>query len=184
MKKSQHHFIMFLSLTLLFCFTFSCQEQAEEGITSEEASSSIQSSLAVFNEGNLTVVDELYDSNYVRHDSALPEDIVGLEAFKIYVTNLRTAYPDFKVTADEYFVKGDKIVLRWTVTATNTGPLQSPMGELPPTNKKMSVPGVDIVKVVNGKITEDWVYYNQLSAFLQLGYTLTLPQSEEPQEKK
>jgi len=74
--------------------------------------------------------------------------------------------------------------LRWTVTGTNTGPLQSPMGALPPTNKKMSVPGVDIVWVVNGKITEDWVYYNQLNAFLQLGYTLTLPQSEEPQEKK
>ncbi|GAF73218.1 unnamed protein product [marine sediment metagenome] len=48
----------------------------------------------------------------------------------------------------------------------------------------MSVPGVDIVRVVNGKIAEDWVYYNQLNAFLQLGYTLTLPQSEEPQEKK
>ena len=85
MKKSRYHFIMFLSLTLLFCFTFSCQEQAEEAITSVEASSFIQSSLAVFNEGNLTVIDELYDSNYVRHDSALPEDIVGLRQLQPFV---------------------------------------------------------------------------------------------------
>lgn len=115
----------------------------------------------------------------MRHDHALLEDIVGLDAFKAYVTALRTTYPDFKATVHEQIVKGDKIITRWTVTATNTGPVQTPMGEVPPTGKAMSVNGAEILTVVNGKITEDWVFYNQLYAYMQLGFTLTPPQLPE-----
>ena len=112
----------------------------------------------------------------------LPEDIVGLEAFGAYVTSLRTAYPDFKATIQEQIVKGDKMITRWTATGTNTGPLQTPMGELPPTGKAMSVPGAEILTLVNGKITEDWIFYNMLYSYTQLGFTLTPPQP--PEEKK
>ena len=104
---------------------------------------------------------------------------MGLDAFRAYVTSLRTAYPDFKATIHEQIVKGDKIITRWTVTGTNTGPTQTPMGEVPPTNKAMSVNGAEIIIVVDGKITEDWVFYNQLYVYMQLGYTLTPPQPPE-----
>lgn len=183
MKK----FLMIIPLVIMLCFAFSCQKQATEealeGITEEEALQIVGHILEIFNEGNLALVDELYKPGFVRHDRALPEDIVGLDAFKNYVTSLRTAYPDFRVTVDEQIVKGDKIVTRWTVTATNTGPLQTPMGELPPTGKKMSVPGVDIVSVADGKITEHWVFYNQLYSYQQLGFSLTPPQPPQPDKK-
>jgi steroid delta-isomerase-like uncharacterized protein len=175
-----------IPLVILFCFAFSCQkqttEEAPERISEEEALHIVEYMLEIFNEGNLALVDEIFDPGFVRHDRALPEDIVGLDAFKTYVTSLRTAYPDFTATVDEQIVKGDKIVTRWTVTATNTGPLQTPMGELPPTGKKMSVPGAEIITVVNGKITDDWVFYNQLYAYQQLGFTLTPPQPPEEKE--
>jgi steroid delta-isomerase-like uncharacterized protein len=179
MKK----FLMVIPLAILFCFTLSCQKQAAEevpaGLTEAEAQHIVQQYLAVFNEGNLALIDEICDPEYVRHDRGLPEDVVGLEAFKNYITSLRTTYPDFKVTIDDLIVKGDKIVTRWTLTGTNTGPLQTPMGELPPTGKKMSVPGAEIVIVANGKITETWIFYNQLYFYQQLGFTLTPPQPEE-----
>ncbi len=177
---------MIIPLVILLCFAFSCQkqaaEEAPEGISEEEAGRIVEQMLEIFNAGNLALVDEILDPGFVRHDRALPEDIVSFEAFKTYVISLRTTYPDFKATIDEQIVKGDKIITRWTVTATNTGPLQTPMGELPPTGKAMSIPGAEIITVVNGKITEDWVFYNQLYAYLQLGYTLTPPQP--PEEKK
>ncbi len=184
MKK----FLMVIPLTILICFAFSCQkqvtEEAPEGITEEEAQHIIGLILEIFNEGNLALVDELYDPEFVRHDRGLPEDIKGLDAFKDYVTSLRTAYPDFEATVDEAIVKGDKIITRWTVIATNTGPLQTPLGELPPTNKKMSVLGAEIISIVDGKITEDWVFYNQLYSYMQLGFTLNPPQPPQPEEKK
>jgi len=176
MKKSLLQITMIIPLALLLCFAISCQQQVEEGITEEEAKALWESSLEIWNEGNLAVVDELYDPNIIRHDCGLPEDIVGLDAFKNYVTLLRVSYPDFNVTLDELIVKGDKIVIRWTLTGTNTGPLQTHMGELPPTDQKMRVSGVEIVRLVNGKKAEQWIFYNQLDGYLQLGFTLTPPQ--------
>lgn len=181
MKKSLLLFTV--SFVLLLCFTLSCQQQAEEGITEEEANALIEKSLGIWNEGNLAVVDELYDPSIVRHDSGQPEDIVGLDGFKNYVTLLRTTYPDFNVTFNKQLVKGDMIVLLWTVTGTNTGPMQTPMGELPPTNKKMSVPGIDVVRLVDGKIVEDWAFYNQLDAYVQLGFTIMPPAQPEKEEE-
>ena len=177
--------ILGISLTILFCLALSCQKQATEetpaGITEAEAQNIVEHMLEIYNQGNLALVDEIFAPEYVRHDSALPEDIQGLEAFKAYVTSLRTAYPDFTVSVDEQIIKGYKIISRWTVSGTNTGPLQSPMGELPPTGKKMIIPGAEIVQIANGKITEEWLFYNQLSSYLQMGYTLAPPQP--PEEK-
>ena len=91
------------------------------------------------------------------------------------ITSLRTAFPDINVTNDEIIIMGDKTVNRWTVTATNTGPLQTPEGELPPTGKKIRFSGVAISRRVNEKIVEEWSYFNMLDLLLQLGFTITPP---------
>ena len=107
----------------------------------------------------------------------VPEGIVGIEVLKAFVKNNATVFPDLNVTIEEMFVKGDKIVSRFTITGTNAGPL----GELPPTDKKMSISGIGISRVVNGKIAEEWIVYNVLDMLQQLGFTPTPPQIEEPQ---
>jgi hypothetical protein len=56
-------------------------------------------------------------------------------------------------------------------TGSNTGPLE----ELPPTGKKAHVSGVYVFHIVEGKITEEWTYFNLLSYYEQLGFTLTPP---------
>jgi len=52
----------------------------------------------LFNKGNLSVADEVFDSNY--SNSAL--ETMGLprgpEGFKQYVSMMRTAFPDFHLT--------------------------------------------------------------------------------------
>ncbi|MDH5715337.1 MAG: ester cyclase, partial [Candidatus Aminicenantes bacterium] len=106
-----------------------------------------------------------------------PEDIVGLEALKNYYAGNHKAFPDLHATIDEMIVKGDKMVVLWTITGTNTGPL----GELLPTGKKVRFSGVAIDRVVNGKVVEEWVFWNVLDILQQLGFTLTPPQVEEPQ---
>lgn len=174
-----------ISLAILICLVLSCQQQATEeapaGIPEADVQVMVERILEIFNQGNISLVQEVFAAEYVRHDKALPEDIQGLDALKAYITSLRTAYPDFTVTVDDRIIAGDKIITRWTVTGTNTGPLVSPTGELPATGKKMSVPGAEISLVENGKITESWIFYNQLYTYLQLGYTLTPP--ETPEEK-
>lgn len=111
-------------------------------------------------------------------------DIVGLDEFKNWVTGTRTAYPDFNAVIEETIFKDDKIVSRFTVTATNTGPLTTPYGELPPTGKKVQFFGVNIIQVVNEKIIEEWLYYNQASYLQRLGFTITPPAPPEEKPKE
>ncbi|GAH33116.1 unnamed protein product, partial [marine sediment metagenome] len=58
MKKSLLQITMIIPIILLLCFTFSCQQQVEEGITEEEAKAFIDRALEIWNEGNLDLVNE------------------------------------------------------------------------------------------------------------------------------
>ena len=164
-------------ILLLFCLAVSCQQPVEEAITEEEAKALGDRYIKARNEVNLALLDEIMDPEIVVHDAGYPEDIVGLEALKNYYTGNHKAFPDFYATIDEMIVKGDKIVWLWTITGTNTGPL----GDLPPTGRKVRFSGVAIDSVVNGKVVEEWVFFNVLDVYQQLGFTLTPPQVEEPQ---
>lgn len=182
MKKSMLQFTMIIPLILLLCFAFSCKEQvteeAPEGITEEEAKALVERDLEIWNDGNLALADELIAPDYVEHTADISEDIVGIDAFKEGVANRRTIYPDFNLTIEELIVKNDRIVWRWIFTGTNTGTTS----DIPPTGKKVRMEGVGILRVVNGKIVERLIYYNEATSLSQLGYTITPPQP--PEEKK
>ena len=175
--------LMVIPLVFLLCFSFSCQKQTEEGITDEEAKALLDSALEIWNNGNLVLVEDVFAPEIVAHTSTFPDDIVGLEGIKSWVTFARTAYPDLHMTFDEVIVKGDKIVVRFTLTGTNTGPLSMPTGELPPTGREVRITGLGIDRVQNGKITEEFVVYNVLDMMLQLGFTLTPPAPPPPEKK-
>ena len=185
MKKSLFHFTMIITLFTLLCFTFGCQQKPEVGITEEEAKALSDSYLEIWNEGNLALVDEIYSADYVRRYVDIYEDIVGIDAYKQWITSTRTMLPDFHVTPEaEMIVKDDKIVSRWIAEGTNTGPLITPFGTFPSTGKKVRFYGVFIIHVVDGKISEEWLYFNQASLLQQLGFTITPPAPPEPPEEK
>ena len=181
MKKSLLQITMIIPVILLLCFTFSCQQQVEEGITEEEAKAQMDRVLELWNEGNLALVEEIYAPEIVSHSSSsYYEDIVGFDGVKNRVTSARTVFPDFNLTIEEIIVKGDKIVARWTYTGTNTGSND----ELPPTGKKVRISGITMVQVVNGKCVEERILSDNLDLYLQLGFTFTPPQPPAPPEKE
>lgn len=179
MKKSLIQFALIIPLVLVLCFAFSCTQQGKKGISEEEVQTISKLYVKVWNEGDLKTIDELHAPGYVRHYVDIYEDFVGIDAYKKWVTDTKTTFPDFNVTIEEIFVAADKIISKATVTGTNTGPLKTPMGEMPPTGKKMQFRAVNIIQIVDGKITEEWIYYNQAPVLLQLGYTLMPPQPPE-----
>jgi steroid delta-isomerase-like uncharacterized protein len=175
---------MVLPLVLLLCFTFSCQK-VEEGITEEEAKAIHDLYVEARNTANLDLLDEILAEDVVVHDSGYLEDLVGLDALKEYYSNNHKAFPDLHITFDEMVVKGDRIIVFWTFSGTNTGLLRTPMGDVPATGKKVQFSGVAIDHVEEGKIIEDWVVWNVLDLMQQLGFTFTPPMpSEAPEEKK
>jgi steroid delta-isomerase-like uncharacterized protein len=115
-------------------------------------------------QGNIDVIDELVAPDYIGHDPAQPEQH-GPEGIKEFVTTYLAAFPDGKITIDEQLAEGDLVATRWTGRGTHQGEL---MG-IPPTRKQVTVSGITISRVKNGKVAEEWSNWDTLGLLQQLG---------------
>jgi predicted ester cyclase len=118
----------------------------------------------MFNKGNLDVADELLAPNYVDHDPAMPEDIHGPEGFKQYVSGYRSAFSDLHLEFEDQIAEGDKVVTRWTGTGTHDGELSG----IAPTGNRVTLPGMEIVRISGGKLVEGWEGYDTMNLMRQL----------------
>lgn len=113
--------------------------------------------------GNLTVADELIAEEYAQHSVfGIPD---GREGFKQFFMAFAAAVPDAHFVIEDMIAESDKVVTRLTVTGTQTGTLQG----LPPTGKTFSMKGIDIFRLVDGRIVEHWDAVDQLGMLQQLG---------------
>jgi hypothetical protein len=64
---------------------------------------------------------------------------------------------------DDLIGEGDKVVLRWTTTATHTGPY----GSVSPTGGVVTMTGVDVYRLDGGRIVEAWSVWDALGAYQQ-----------------
>jgi predicted SnoaL-like aldol condensation-catalyzing enzyme len=111
----------------------------------------------IFQNGKLEVADEILSPNFVLHNPVLPRDLRnGPEGAKKYESEIISAVPDRKLVHDDILTKGDKVLIRWTNSGTNTGQL---FGN-PPTGKPYVATGFDLFRISNGKIMEMWQQYN------------------------
>ena len=152
-----------------------CQQQEERTYTDAEIKAIWDNNMQLWNGGNLDLVDSLYAEGCVRHNADMA-DSKDPEGVKEFVKWVYTAYPDFKVTFNQRFELKDRIVTLWSATGTNDGPLNEKM---PATGKKISFTGLSMSVIENGKITEEWNYYNQLPLYSQMGYELLMKEAEE-----
>jgi steroid delta-isomerase-like uncharacterized protein len=119
----------------------------------------------MFNKGNLDAADELLTPDYVDRDPAMPEDIHGPDGFKEYVGAYRTAFSDLHLEIEDQIAEGDKVVTRWTGTGTHDGELAG----IPPTGNRVTLPGMEIVRISDGKLVEGWEGYDMTNLMRQLG---------------
>lgn len=144
-----------------------------------EANKSIARRLVeeVWNKGNLTVAEEIlspklrdWDAARLSYDPDDPEVGQGAEGFKQLVTMFRTAFPDVYLTIDDMIAEGDRVVVRWTARGTHKDYLK----DIAPTGKQITITGVDIHRIVDGKIEETGGNWDTMGMMQQLG---VIPQS-------
>lgn len=80
------------------------------------------------------------------------EDIipVGIEGMKQHMVEVRKTYPDLKMKIIRQYVDGDIIISEFLMEGTHQGEWLG----MKPTGKKLQMTGVDIDKIVDGKIVE------------------------------
>jgi len=119
----------------------------------------------IFAQGNLDLVDEIYASDFVGHDPAMPEDTRGVEGAREFYGMYLSAFPDGEVTIEDQLAEGDKVTTRWTGRGTHQGDL---MG-VPPSGNRVEVPGITISRIEGGKIVEEWNNYDALGMMQAIG---------------
>jgi steroid delta-isomerase-like uncharacterized protein len=117
-----------------------------------------------WNKGNLAFVDQNFAPSYIVHDpiQGVTNDREGM---KQRVTMMRTAFPDMHITIEDIITEGDKLVQRWVAQGTHKGEL---MG-IAPTGKQVTITGINISRIVGGKLVEDWTEADMLGMMQQLG---------------
>ena len=87
------------------------------------------------------------------------------EGFKAYVSAFRVAFPDLHATVEDQIAEEGKAAMRFTARGTHKGEFQG----IPPTGKQVTLSGIDIQRIVDGKIVENWVSLDALGLLQQLG---------------
>jgi len=130
----------------------------------------IQKIYTVFETGKVADLENYVDKNIKEHTPDPSMKGTGIELIKGQIELYHTAFPDMKIKINEIVGDGEKLTIFSTMTGTNTGSL---MG-MSPTNKKVTVNGVDIMKFNGEKVTDHWGVYDNLSMLSQLGMVPSL----------
>ena len=102
-------------------------------------------------------------------DVARGELLSGPEAYEADYHRWRTAFPDGECKVVRVIVEEDWAVVEFVTRGTQTGPLQSSLGEFPPSGRSMEVRYCSVMRVSDGKVVEGRDYYDSSSIARQLG---------------
>ena len=119
----------------------------------------------IFNQGNISLFDELVAPDFIEHEELPPGIPVGRDGAKVLFTQLRSAFPDFNAEIEDLIAEGDRVVVRMKWTGTHEGEF---MG-IPPTGRIISIEVIDIVRFEGGKFVEHWGIMDNMGMMQQLG---------------
>jgi predicted ester cyclase len=83
------------------------------------------------------------------------------------VRMFRAAFPDLNISIEEQIAEGDWVASRTITRGTHQGVLFG----IQPSNHTVTVPGLTMVKVVEGRIIESTVKNDMLTLLKQIGGT-------------
>jgi len=75
---------------------------------------------------------------------------LGIEGMKQHLIDVKKTYPDYTIKIIRQYCDGDYVISEFIMDGTHSGEWLG----MKPTGKRLSFTGVDIDKVVNGKIIE------------------------------
>jgi len=118
----------------------------------------------VINGRKLSLIDETVAEEFVYIDSTIGT-VKGRDSLKEMLTRMFSSFPDLVWTVEQYISEGDTIVTHYSVTGTQDGEYRS----IPAMHKKITVQGVSINKIIDGKLAETRMLRDDLGLMRQLG---------------
>jgi steroid delta-isomerase-like uncharacterized protein len=153
-----------LALIAISVSLFACKSEADKNEKIAQDNIKFYSKVwdEVINEGKIAVLDTAYAPDVVLH--TVPET-KGAANAKAYYANYVTGFSDREFTVKETFAQGNKLTKYWVFKGKHTGDFFG----IPATGKTISVEGCTIATIINGKITEERDFFDNLEFLRQLG---------------
>lgn len=136
---------------------------AVRATTVEENKAIMLRQLAIWNDGDYDVADEIFHPRAIAPDATqLP---VGPEGCKEVARLFRSAFPDFHMTVDQVIGEGDLVCARFRQTGTHDGELFG----IAPTGRRVDFTEHAVCRIVDGQIVASWFQTDMLGLMSQLG---------------
>jgi len=108
-------------------------------------------------------------SDIVYDEVATQRVLHGSSDYVAAAKGWATAFPDSQATFGLTHATGDTVTLELTWRGTHLGPLQTPNGDVPATNKKIEIRACLVITVADQKVRAARQYFDMVTMLTQLG---------------
>ena len=114
--------------------------------------------MEIFQEGKLSVADEILTPDFVLRNPILPSELIHRpEGVTKFASLVGDSSPEFQIIHHDAIYNGDKVMIRWTFT----GVLKKEMLGIQPSGEPVTITGFDLFRISSdGKIAEMWQQFN------------------------
>lgn len=117
------------------------------------------------NTGDITLGQSIISPDVVFYAPTSPQPMHGFQGYTAILDMMRGTMPDVSWKAEEFIADDNKVMVRFTMTGTQTNPF---MG-MPASGKKVCVTAMNIYELQDGKIIREHGLPDLFSMLIQLG---------------
>lgn len=124
------------------------------------------------NTGDVALGQSIISPDVVSYAPISPEPMHGFQGYTAVFDMMRGAMPDVSWKAEEFIADDNKVMVRFTMTGTQTNPF---MG-MPASGEKVCVTAMNICEFKDGRIIREHGLPDLFSMLVQLG-AIPVPQN-------
>jgi steroid delta-isomerase-like uncharacterized protein len=117
----------------------------------------------VWNRGDVAALEDLTTPEFAYRLGDQPSR--DRAAMRQFLAATRLAFPDWRVDISALLIDEGMAAVRWVGTVTHQGDFYG----IPPTGRQIRVSGINLYRIADGKIAEEWEQTDSLSMVRQLG---------------
>jgi steroid delta-isomerase-like uncharacterized protein len=136
--------------------------------SAKELEQAIERYNAAWNDHDLDAIvamhaPDMVFANHTAGESASGEEVRG------HIGSIFETWPDIHFETERLYVRDGVVTQEWTATATQTEEMTRGEITVPPSGKKVSWEGVDVIPFEDGKVKRKDVYSDSVSILRQVG---------------
>lgn len=117
-----------------------------------------------WNSPDIQQVLDMYHEDFVREDLG-NHRLYSKEKLAETVQAYRTGIPDIRYVVEKMVGCGNQVTVCWRASGHHGGKIMN----IPPTGKPVSITGVSVIEITDGRVSKVWYQWDQAGMLRQIG---------------